>query len=395
MRHRETLRTSSRESGNAIILCFLILVVLFALAMAQVLLTHKNVQASSFFSDHAELRRYAESGIQLALHDMTGSVSGNNGNIGTVAWAVANDVGRDGVAATGDDGEGDGLPTIGEPNVVPVAIGESSHNARLAVHVFDTATPDIARVISTVSNGNVWSTVECYARKDNNVLPRVGAIYVSQGVNLDLRGSFRVDGRDYNLNGDLTTGTAFPGIATDTSDPAGTNLTYILSEIEPKNYGKVKGLGGSPSIAEATVDFPTLFDRFSGLKTQVIAAGTYTDLVLGDRTNTEVTYVKGDLHISGTNKGCGILVVDGSLTITGGTSFEGLVLVSGDVKVSGTGSEMKVLGSLMVGHSIANAETETKTKSTGSASVSYSSEALDLVEGSLSRRWSIVHYDDR
>jgi hypothetical protein len=227
------------------------------------------------------------------------------------------------------------------------------------------------------------------------VLPRVGAIYVSQGIDLDLKGSFRVDGRDYNLNGDLTTGTPYPGIATDTGAPAGTNLTFILSQIEPKNYNKVKGLGGSPSIAETALDFPSLFAQYGALKTQVLAAGTYTDLVLGDRTKTEVTYVKGDLHISGSNKGCGILVVDGSLTISGGTSFEGLILVSGDVKVSGTGSEMKVLGSLMVGHAIANSETETKTKSTGAAAIAYSSEALDLVEGSLSRRWAIVHYDDR
>ena len=395
MRRRETRKERSRESGNAIILSFFILVFLFGLSMAQVLMTHKNVQASSFFNDHAELRRYAESGIHLALQDMTGSLSGNNGNIGTVAWVLANDVGRDGVGGTGDDGEGDGIPTIGEPNVVPVAVGESHRNARLAVHVFPGVTPDVARVISTVSNGNVWSTVECYARQESNVVPRVGAIYVSQGVTLDLRGNFQVDGRDHNLDGDLTEGEAFPGIATDTGDPAGTNLAYLLSEIEPKNYKQVKGLGGAPSVAEATVDFPALFDRFQNLRTQVLAPGTYTDLVLGDRSDVEITYVKGDLHISGSNTGCGILVVEGSLTVTGGTSFEGLVLVSGDIRLSGSGSQMKVLGSAMVGQSFGNADTQTKAKSKGSAAIAYSSEALDLVEGALSRRWAVVHYDDR
>ena len=35
----------------------------------------------------------------------------NNGN-----WTLANDVGRDGIANTGDEGEGDGKPTLGEPN---------------------------------------------------------------------------------------------------------------------------------------------------------------------------------------------------------------------------------------------------------------------------------------
>jgi len=395
MRARETRKERSRESGNAIILSFFILVFLFGLSMAQVLMTHKNVQASSFFNDHAELRRYAESGIHLALQDMTGSLSGNDGNIGTVAWDVANDVGRDGVAATGDDGEGDGIPTIGEPNVVPVAVGESHRNARLAVHVFPGATPDVARVVSTTSNGNVWSTVECYARKENNLLPRLGAIYVSQGTTLDLKGSFQVDGRDHDLDGDLTGGEDFPGIATDTGDPAGANLTALLTEIEPKNYKQVKGLGGAPSVAEVTIDFPALFDRFQNLKTQTLAAGTYTDLVFGDRSNVEITYVKGDLHISGSNTGCGILVVDGSLTVTGGTSFEGLVLVSGDIRLSGSGSQMKVLGSAMVGQAIANGDTTTKAKTSGSAAISYSSEALDLVQGALSRRWVVVHYDDR
>jgi hypothetical protein len=250
-------------------------------------------------------------------------------------------------------------------------------------------------VVSTASNGNVWSTVDCYARQESNVLPRLGAIYVSQGVTLDLKGNFQVDGRDHDLEGDLTGGEAFPGIATDTGDPAGTNLAYLLSEIPPKMYKQVKGLGGSPSVAEATVDFPALFDRFQNMRTQVLEAGTYTDLVLGDRSNVEITYVKGDLHISGSNTGCGILVVEGSLTVTGTTAFEGLVLVSGDIRLSGSGSQMKVLGSAMVGDSIANASTETKAKSSGSASIAYSSEALDLVEGALSRRWAVVHYDDR
>jgi hypothetical protein len=49
----------------------------------------------------------------------------------------------------------------------------------------------------------------------------------------------------------------------------------------------------------------------------------------------------------------------------------------------------------MVGQSIANGDTTTKAKSTGSAAIAYSSEALDLVQGALSRRWVVVHYDDR
>jgi hypothetical protein len=384
----------SRESGNAIILSFLVLILLFALSWAQVFIAQKNIQSSNFFHDHEVLRKYAESGVELALHDMSYSLSPNGGNLGTTAWVIANDVGRDGVAATGDEGEGDGVPTFGEPNVTPVPVGEGVSGVGLAVKVFPTAWTNTARVVSTASNGPVWSTVDCYAFRETNLLPRLGAIYVSKGIALDLRGSFSVDGNDRTLDGELT-GNAFPGISTDTGDPPGSNLPDLVAQIDPRDQRKVTGLGGTPSVAEATIDFPKLFEKYRGMTTQTLAPGTYTDIPLGNRDEIEVTYVQGDLHLSGTTRGCGILVVDGSLELTGGFTFEGLVLVSGNIRTSGTGSELKVLGSLMVGQALANAGEQGSARSTGAATLAYSSEAMDLVEGMLSRRWSIVYYDDR
>ena len=47
------------------------------------------------------------------------------------------DLGEDGIGTTGDHGEGDGIPTPGEPNVAPVAVGSDVAGANLIVHVSD------------------------------------------------------------------------------------------------------------------------------------------------------------------------------------------------------------------------------------------------------------------
>lgn len=51
-------------------------------------------------------------------------------NVGTSAWdALVDDLGRDGLAGTNDAGEGDGYPTFGEPNVVPVVTDSGEYYA--------------------------------------------------------------------------------------------------------------------------------------------------------------------------------------------------------------------------------------------------------------------------
>jgi hypothetical protein len=137
---------------------------LAALAMAQFAVVQKNVQASTYISSYSELRECAESGIGMALHDIKHNFSGNSGSIGTVGWATANDCGSDGQAGTYDEGEADGVPTLGEPNVAAVPFGPTALGAGLTVYVADTGWADVQRVVATASNANASATVSTYVK---------------------------------------------------------------------------------------------------------------------------------------------------------------------------------------------------------------------------------------
>src|SRR5262245_5547784 len=113
----------SSEQGTILLLCVLIIFFLGALGAAFTAVVQKNVAQGRFFSNLGALRRYAESGVNLALHELSYNVSGGDGQIGTELWTATEDSGRDGQPATSDEGERNGIPTPGEPNLAAVPIG--------------------------------------------------------------------------------------------------------------------------------------------------------------------------------------------------------------------------------------------------------------------------------
>jgi hypothetical protein len=87
---------------------------------------------------------------------------------------------------------------------------------------------------------------------------------------------------------------------------------------------------------------------------------------------TQVTYVPGDLQITGGSIGNGILIVDGDLDIHGGLQFYGLIIVKGIVKFSGGGSDKtNIFGSVLAGVSSVD-----DTVLGGSAAINYNQCAL-------------------
>src|SRR5437867_11739 len=99
------------EQGNILVVSFLLVTLLTALATAHFATVQKSSRQSAFLNDLGDLRRYAETGIHLGLHELTYNVGNGDGNIGTELWTSASDVGRDGYSGTYDEGEGDGIPT--------------------------------------------------------------------------------------------------------------------------------------------------------------------------------------------------------------------------------------------------------------------------------------------
>jgi hypothetical protein len=64
----------------------------------------------------------------------------------------------------------------------------------------------------------------------------------------------------------------------------------------------------------------------------------------------QVTYVPGDLRITGDSHGSGILVVDGNLDIHGGLRFHGLIIVRGVIAFTGGGSDkVNIYGGIISG----------------------------------------------
>jgi hypothetical protein len=391
-------KACSRESGNAVLLSILLLSLLGALATAQFTVVNRNIQASSYFLSHSDLHKYAENGVDLAVHDLNFDISGDGGKVGTKTWTIGDDDGLDGTPGTYDEGESDGLPTPGEQHVHPVSVGDSGLGASLIVHVTDTAFANVYRVVATATDtSNALATVDTFVVKTTPTLPSVGAVYVDPDVALDLKGSsFKIDGNDYTAAGVLdTTKPAMPGISTEVGDSVGENLTNLLAQIPSKNYNQILGEGGTPSLKEtAPIDLDGLFDSFKSVKTKDYTPGTYTSPTMGKIDAMDITYVSGNLHISGNGKGAGVLIVDGSLEVTGQFTYYGLVMVRGDVKFSGGGAGIHTYGSVMVGESLTAVDSSDATV-TGTADLRYSSEILMKVMNFLPPHYAVVYYDDK
>ena len=91
----------------------------------------------------------------------------------------------------------------------------------------------------------------------------------------------------------------------------------------------------------------------------------------------QVTYVPGDLKITSSSQGNGILVVDGDLEINGGLQFYGLVLVKGVVKFTGGGADKtNIFGAVLAGQ-----ESLVDTTLGGSAVINFDSCALSRNTG--------------
>jgi hypothetical protein len=370
--------TGRPDEGNVLILSLLLVTLLVALASAHFMTVQKNTHQSAFFGHLGALRAHGESGVHMALYEMAYKTGGGDGNIGTETWSAASDVGGDGVAGTGDEGEADGAPTPGEPAAFPVAIGPLGRGAGLLVNTTGTAWPDVKRILSVASDPYATSIQEVHAREAFHTVPGVGAIFVQPGIAVDVNGnSFSVTGTDTNPGGSPGAGAPVMGIATDIGDPAGSNATTITTQIPTHFQDQVAGAGGTPSVAETDkIDFEQVWSWLSTAPKTVVLPGTYSDGTWGSAAANDyrVTCCKGDLELSGDLVGAGILMVDGNVTFSGHSEFSGIVIVRGDTTLTGGGSGVHVYGSLLVGKSADDAD-PTLTIS-GNTKMAFSSLAL-------------------
>jgi len=208
-------RERSRESGNALIFTVLILFVLSILSLTEFSVLTKNQASSTHFNNLFDLRNCAENGVVLSFHDLETNASGLSGNFGVGTWTTADDYGKDGVANTSDEGEGDGRPTPGEPNTAAVSVGPAGLAASMICQVTDLGS-GVFQIAATVTNESGIATVSKVVQQSGTLptIPKIAALIVDPDVVIDFRGnSFSIDGNDMNSDGTAgTAGTAGTGI---------------------------------------------------------------------------------------------------------------------------------------------------------------------------------------
>ena len=391
-------RVTTGRDGNTAILALISLTLLAGLAMAQFTVTRRSVQRSDFFLSRVELRRYAESGVAMAYHYLRYNIDG--GQIGTADWdADFDDLGADGVGGTADRGEGDGIPTPGEPNLAPVTVGASGLGANLLVYVSDTGFAGVKRIVATSFTVEESVTLEKQVKETVVQIPRPGSVYVDPAVALNLTGnSFLIDGNDTNPDGTPGPDPAEYGLATAVGAVPGDNQAALLAQIGAQQEDNVTGQGADPSIGEITaIDIGVLVAQFYSSPHQSVESGTHTNVTWGDwaADNMVTTFVQGDLHVSGQGSGAGVLVVDGDLTISGQFTFMGLIIATGDIRLAGGGTGVHVWGTVMTQGAIDAVDPEVELL--GTAELRYSSVVLDRLEqtASQSAGYETVYYGER
>jgi hypothetical protein len=139
-----------------------------------------------------------------------------------------------------------------------------------------------------------------------------------------------------------------PGITT-TGDP-----NVIDGSLTVNQQNNVEGEGGTPSTDSATadMDLELMRDTYAPTADYVFPGNTnIANASYGGYDDYKVVHCTGDLHISGSVSGGGLLIVDGDLDVTGGFTWYGLVIILGDFRFAGGGSAVSLYGSLLAGGS--------------------------------------------
>lgn len=350
-------KTLGDQRGITLVFTLLVLFTLLSLTVASLLATTSDVKISSNYQTGVQALLAAESGILHAQQriDELGVVSFQNdivANWGSVFGSGAVTVqGYPLLSYTVTAANDPAHPTNTSDYMLLQASGQAPNESQRSVAA-------ALQVTSAFSPGAIY-------------LP-------GDGVNPNFNGNqFLVDGFDTNLDGTLNPNGNVPGIAT-LAQAAADAVTGALSAQQADN---VIGQGGVPSVKTA--------NGFTSdqLLTEIVPAilgtpGVVTDPTLngsdlfGTALAPQITHFTGDVNITGNLSGTGVLIVDGGLTISGSSTFTGLIIVQGTTEITTLLGNTTILGALWT--------TDLQLTVGGSASMTYSSQALALVNGLFS-----------
>ncbi|MBI2359240.1 MAG: hypothetical protein HYV04_10110 [Deltaproteobacteria bacterium] len=115
----------------------------------------------------------------------------------------------------------------------------------------------------------------------------------------------------------------------------------------------------------------------------------------GTSSSPRITHVTGDVRISGTIQGYGVLVLDGALHVSGNFTFEGLVIMRGEGEIRATGNA-RIYGAVLIGES-SSQDADAELDIRGTVNIQYDSCALGAAEGwvPLPKAPKIVAWQER
>lgn len=210
---------------------------------------------------------------------------------------------------------------------------------------------------------------------------------------LEINGNaFSIDGNDTNLDGTPGGNPAVHGVAI--ADPG--TVANLLSSLSGPQRNKITGAGGTPSArtTPTAIDVNALVQQLKNVAHTVVVPGV-TNLSTVDwgapsTGNWRVTYVAGNLDLSGNTTAGGVIAVDGDLEISGNLTFTGVLVVSGNIRFSGGGSGKVLRGAMIVG---GDADLEDVFQLNGSVDIQYSKQAIDAASR-LSTRYRVLGWKE-
>ena len=218
--------------------------------------------------------------------------------------------------------------------------------------------------------GNVKNSVsilETAVKRDSSL--NLGAPLSIAGDDVDIR----IQGVAFSITGDEY----HPGVSLFYNDPGGNNAQdaaqSVYDSLNKNGKDNITGLEGDfgpnpePSIKDDTQTIlndpdpnaQNILDP-NFLADFVDNIGNYADnyydgdthfaggTEFGTESNPEITFIDGDVHLSGNGAGFGILVITGELRYTGAFDYTGLVMVVGEGDADLRGANKDITGGMIV-----------------------------------------------
>lgn len=235
------------------------------------------------------------------------------------------------------------------------------------------------------------------AESDFETLAAINLAANVSSFNAPNSNAFVVEG----LVDDKFQGGALPAITTNGQK------SYLESQIGSDRIDNYDG-GISDEIGNSILsDANEFFEFIEGLKAYAESIGRDFDAIsttgddktdLGSKNSPKITYVKGDMSMTGNASGAGILVVDGDYGTSGTPYFEGFVIVLGDTFGISGGGNGGLSGALIAAPMEDSAEggkqfASTNVATSGGGNADYShdpvalSAAFDLLPEELQDLW--------